>query len=160
MSHARRRLASLTHLYRLYVPWVDNLVMITSQQKKLASVLLISRLDYCNAVLLSFPASIVTPLQFCTRQQARYLTSSHLTNHINGTIRNLQIAASHTQRHGVPFNRWCQPLAHWTRPWLAGLGRGSVHFLAACNFYCSCNRISCKFYRSCDEGFKERSQVK
>jgi len=82
--------------------------------------------------------------------------------------RNLQLAANHS----VPSNLRYLPLGGWTRPWgwLAGMGRGSAHFLAACNFYCSCDigmlqvaccmllLATCKFYRSCDAGFSSSAR--
>ena len=75
------------HLRRLRKlrPLID-----TASSQRLASAFILSRVDYCNSVLVGIPTSTLAPLQRVLNAAARFLAGATSRTHVSGIMKSLQ----------------------------------------------------------------------
>ena len=79
-------LTSFFHLHRLRKlrPLID-----TASAQRLASAFILSRVDYCNAMLARLPTSILAPLQRVLNAAAHFVAGATSRTHVSGIMKSL-----------------------------------------------------------------------
>ena len=76
-------------LFQLRRLWKPRSLIDTVSAQRLASAFILSRVDYCNAVLVGLPTSILAPLQRVLNAAARFVTGATSRTHVNGIMKSL-----------------------------------------------------------------------
>ena len=69
----------------------------TASAQRLASAFILSRVDYCNAVLAGLPTSTLEPLQRVLNAAARFVAGATSRTHVSGIMKSL---------HWLPIAYW------------------------------------------------------